>query len=569
METFERPAARIASGVTQIKIPPGRALEHFARDYPDVARVIYELIGNEVDEGATWINITINYSSERTLVLTGNGIGTDADRMNEAMVSVTCSLKGTDKYGQHGLGFFSPYGKCEYFTFTSLKEGDEPRNYRTWKFDESLKEKGVDHVTWVAEHHLLYWPDENLQVRKEMRHLQRVPWRTRIEMVGITKDKRLSKIDLDEIVSELGRRYREKIQERDIQITIRFTDERGVRHPTRKVVPTRYTGRELDVATFSNIDAGATEFKLFIANKGPDGRNGVVEFSTKTEKTHLRNRVKATDFFRCVDNAGIPLDRHVKEALLSGTFEGEIVAEKMKSSTNRVSFIADDALIGFCDTLEQWFGEVGSKHYEKVIREAQDVRLSKLGEETIGFIKLLSKCNPTLFHELSTILPKGDDIGGNKGEKEKDPKPPEPGPKKPTPDPKPRPEPDPKRKKIKRRLGGSSGDKVGLKGLHIEYVELENTRDVFDFDVSRGTIYVNIFHPYRVYCDTSDARLRQYLIAVAQTAVIWTLYEGKPEEQIVQKALMYSLGVQVLNIVNQNPLTGGTGAFREIDLEIG
>jgi len=568
------PRLKIRSGKTPIRVHIGKALELFAAQYPTVMEVVYELVQNAIDAEAAQIRIRVNYNKrkERTLTVTDNGTGATPEMVAEALINVANTLKVSgDKYGQFGLGFMSPLKKCEAFEFTTKFREEPDTDFRTWLFSsEIIGLQDLSEIKWSLEEGMLFISDSNATVPTKLRNREPVPWRTRVRMRHVTKDKRIAHIDMDELVTEIGRRFRDKILENDVDIKVSFLDENGRKELTRTVSPQRYQGRPLDAHTTTDNHAGTTEFQMFLALKGSNGRQGRVEFSTRAQKG-LRQRLTDDQFKRCIAHCGIPMRSDVLGALGSGVFEGEVIAQHVTLNPNRTSFVSDDALWGFCGSIERWFDEVGKRHYEKVLKENQEYRYVQIGEQVLDFLERLIKSSPGFLESLRSILPAGITISraGTGGgtppelpepkkqseceEEEKNKKPL--GPEKPKPD-------DPS-KKPKGKVVGGTNLRGGL-GLRFEYVEFEMTRQPYELDVDEGVLRFNIHHQFWSYCNPSDRNLRQYITIAAQIALMEARYQdgGGP---MLHHCLYDILRVQVMNIVNHGFLAGTPGAaIREL-----
>lgn len=560
-----------SEGTTPFEIWDNSSIENFAGKYPLVFDVIGELVQNGIDAGADRLRILADYSvrNNRTLTVTDNGTGATLAMVAEAFTNVGKSIKvGPERYGKFGYGFMSPYGKCERFAFTTKHVDEGETAYRTWTFSkEILASKKIGQIPWKAESNLVFVENETATLPTKLRSHQRATWRTRVHMSGITTDSRVSKIDLDAIVTELARRFRDKILERKIDIKILFRNESGKEVP-RTVTVQRFQGKPLEAHSLKNPAAGTVEFKLLLALKTADGRQGKVEFNTRAQEG-LPQRLTAEQFFRCAAFHEIPVRKEAKEALLSGVFEGEILAEKVKLDKSRTAFILDDALWGFCDSLEKWFEEAGARHYEKVIRENKDIRYSRIGDEVLAFLRQLLKSQPSLVEALSKLMPNGRDILRIKEPLIRPPidteKPPVERPKKP--DGSDTPKDKPPRKPRGKTHGGSNRGGIGL-GL--EFVEFETSRTPYELDLGEGVLYFNTTHQFWAYCDSTDTRLKQYQIVTAQIALVEARYADTTAGPMVHHCLYDLLKAQVMNIVNNTFLTGGTGkgtVFRELTFD--
>ena len=571
MTTIEDPRLTPRTGKTKFKVHIGAALELFGSQYPTIHDVVLELVQNEIDAEGKYIRVRINYvkGEERTLTVAGDGTGATVDMVAEAFANVANrdKPKGKDKYGQFRLGFMSPLGKCSRFALTTCHCNAPPTEYRTWSFDTErvVKTQHFEEIGWNMEEQFVFAPDPAVALPTKLRNRERVSWRTRVHLEGVTTDRRIARIDLDELTTEIARRFRDTILERGINIKVSFRDEKGNKELTRTVSPQRFQGRSLNVCTIANDQAGTTEFQMFLAFKGTGGRNGQVEFSTRSQ-TGLRQRLTIKQFRQCIDVCGIPMRVDILNALESGVFEGEIIAQKVKLNPNRTSFADGEPLWGFCESIEQWFREVGSKHYEAVQRENQEYRYTKIGDEALEFLQRAIRSSPGLMETLCTILPKGVNIprAGKKTENEPGKNSPDILSIQPT---QPPTDQDDEGKGSKKPLP-SGGEKViseskprGGLGLRLEYVESEMTRSPYELDLEGGVLRFNTLHQFWSYCNPNDRHLRQYITVAVQVALLEARYQSSGGSSVLHHCLYDLLRFYVVNILNSGYFTtGGSGA---------
>jgi hypothetical protein len=239
------------------------------------------------------------------------------------------------------------------------------------------------------------------------------------------------------------------------------------------------------------------------------------------------------------------LPEDVVTALSSGIFEGEIVASKVKLHANREAFHKDDAFIGLCVVIENWFNTEGRKHLEEIKKSRKDQRYEDLGLKSLEVLKTLLK--GAQFANLLGVLksftyglvgtghkePKKKDIvevqaqtslstDGNPGV-----------PRKPDPDAEPRERKGPPAtehpEKIHLTATGPRGQirkvvKTSSFGLQFTYddPELLESLDLWKLDCDRGILAFNTRHNLWEACEKKDATLMQFQEYVAIQAL--TLY---------------------------------------------
>ncbi|OHA32633.1 MAG: hypothetical protein A2928_01880 [Candidatus Taylorbacteria bacterium RIFCSPLOWO2_01_FULL_45_15b] len=541
-------------GVMEMKVDLANAIKAFANHYQKVHEVGLELVQNAVDARATIIRINIDYRDpqNRSVEVTDNGTGASKERVALLLQSIGVSLKlqDADSYGEFGQGFVSPHGKCESHEFTTCWEGEDVTAYRTWFFPKVIPETGIE---WKPERGLIYAPDNRVLPTKQ-RSLQKVDWRSRVRMKQVTKDRLISAIDIDMLVSDIARRFRHKIRERNIDIRIKYFNKKGEKELTRRVIVEEFTGSALDVCTFSHQDAGLTEFRLYLANKGTGGRKGEVRFLTRSQKG-IPQPISCKEFFSSIDRHEIPVEASVRQAITSGIFEGEIVFEKLVLSEDRKSFVFSNALWGGCDTIEQWYKSVGSQHYDKVMRENQDYRYEKICKGISDYIARVSKLFPGLLAGIE-LIQKGKLLGGD----EKKDEPPGPTEKPLPPDP-----PKPKSDKPKKPRKPRSPRTRTKYGFDIQISELDDTLTTHEFDSDEGVLHVNAINPCFSACDVGpgDKKMQWYVATVVNAALVELRYK-RLHATTAEGMARDLIRLNSMVILNSTNLDGSSGIFREI-----
>jgi hypothetical protein len=237
----------------------------------------------------------------------------------------------------------------------------------------------------------------------------------------------------------------------------------------------------------------------------------------------------------------------VLQALQSGVFEGEILTERARVQANRKRFAPSDQFVGFCATIEQWFKQVGSKHFDMVREETRDTRYQQIGVKSLMAIEALLKENDFqglreiigLF-QFGTIGPghaepsktrvKGQqeerskaldgDRPSTNGEHGSDRERKETG--------------KPKANHTPYSVIGEGGNrrrivKSDSLGLQISLEAMEGSSKAYELDTAYGILRFNIRHPLWQQCEQNDQTLTKYIEYVVLQALI---LKGVPEEWV-------------------------------------
>jgi len=531
----------------------GKVILRLAKHYSDLLAVVLEVVQNAVDSDALRIDVVIN-QPHRTFTVYDNGTGASQEKITEALQSVGDTLKEKNRYGQFGLGLISPIAIAREFTLTTCPN-PRRRGYTAYRFVTS------DIVT-QSQVSIPASPDENLV--HEL--LGKTWWRTRIETRGITKDRRISRIQSEELAREIALKFGEEIRRRKIAVTIDLTNQDGER-TTSQVEAPEYSGEKLERYEADIKECGKAVVELYVARLSRKGRLGEVVFGTLQNPS----RITAKQF---VESAGTLLDTNTAKALLSGIFEGRILGEKVALHADRTRFENNDALFAFCEILDTWYKKVGKGLVEDALEQASDNRFQRVGTEVMPYAELLLKQvqfetvakrinigsigpghkrppkkiiigpddGTAIAVDGTAFTTKDDGKGGGGGGGETSPKTDHPlhtpgivyGVK------------GRKRTEVK-------GNSTGLRFAH---VEMEDFRVPFAYEPETGTISFNIRNPNWGLCQETDGNLREYHIAVVTAALSLELFrETKgdlPTE--VEKFAWENLSHQVFAIRNGKAL---------------
>lgn len=367
-----------SGGQTAIKFNQGHTLLHLAGMYPTLLEVILELVQNALDKDveATRIWITINYKT-RFLAVRDNGKGASATKFNSALASVAePGRKGEGSLGQFGIGLVSPLGKCDRFVFISCP-APHMSGFQEWTFDTQQ----------------IVQQKENLAIPVRVRHdltleehpprgKTRMPWRSEMSLIGFTTDEFISRVPIDALIGGIQDRYAATMRRIKTVISVEITDKNGKIERRQNVTAPDFHGRPLPEQTLVNDDSGGTTFRLFVSPKTSKGRRGRVLMG-----------VKGSDFrfpFHLFSRSATSLlAEEVINALSSGLFEGEILSEKVRLHATRKTFDKDDAFIGLCCSIEEWFDQFGSKYLADLKKSRQEQRFQELGLRSLQVLERL------------------------------------------------------------------------------------------------------------------------------------------------------------------------------------
>lgn len=511
---------------TEIRFNQGQALLHLASTYPALQDVILELVQNslDIDVKATRIAIKVNYK-DRTIVVTDNGLGISVELMNKRLASVAeRGRKGRGALGQFGLGMISALGKCERFTFTSCCSPHKNLFYR-WVFPKTLVDQpGALKIQCAL--------DSNLTTEENAKGMTFVPWRSQVKIEGFTKDEFISKMDIDELANAIRDRYAAVMRRNKVSINIVFHDEKGKKQERPNVTAPVFTGKQLEYRELKNAECGKIGFNMFVSRKTNKGRKGTVVMGVMGSDFRFPFRYFAPF-------ATTMLREEVMDALNSGVFEGEILAEKVKLAPNRQTFVKDEPCFALCVAIEEWYDAYGKACLDEARQERQDERHQTLGLRALKVLEdlifknaeyasLLNVLKSFTFGTVGTHHTKvdGRDFGsqdentlktqaapgekkgegnGSDGSKE---------PQEHKPDHVPKTVAGPKGNRRKRVKGHSTGLEFAFEG------EEENRLDLWRLDTTEGVLYFNTVHPLWDLCqrkDTALIRLQEYIALQALT----------------------------------------------------
>ncbi|HUC01366.1 MAG TPA: ATP-binding protein [Candidatus Paceibacterota bacterium] len=504
---------------SKIDFHHGQALLRVAGHYPTLAEVVYEAVQNALDADATNINVAINHK-KRTLTVSDDGVGTTRSRFEDALLSVCKGIKDGDKLGQFGMGLIAPLGKCQRFTFISTPKSN-PRAYLQWTFstDDICGQEKIDGIPVE--------PLPDLHFEREGSR-SGVAWRTQVKLYNFTKDRLLSRMTASSLREGILERFSTAMRRRGVTVNVEIVSSDG-EVSAEKIVADVYEGKRLPMEYIREKDAGQTTFQLYIAKKTQKGRRGKVVIGESGKDFTI-------SFAQFASHAGELLDSDVCDALESGVFEGQIFTEKAKLDPNRRHFIANDALMGLCIAIDEWYRKIGASHIAKVKEEAQDDRYQQLGMRSMRVVEGLleqpafaylkdvvksfrigtigtrhtrpdakiigTQSEPSI--SIDAAKSNGNGGGGNGGGGS-DPKSEHPG-------------------HTPYTVSGPKGRQRMMvrgnsQGLQFLYEEMEGSDRLWDLDSNAGVLRYNTRHPLWAECESDERALMRFQEHIAITAL--------------------------------------------------
>lgn len=354
----------------------GNVLGYLARTYPYLDEAVFEAVQNSIDAGASKITVTINkMASARNITICDNGNGADNHYFNQCLASIGESKKTAGKIGQFGLGIVASYGKCDYFTFTSI-----PANNRNgmleWTFDcESMKKKGKG----------LEAPVREIKLPKPEW------WRSKLHIAKFETDRIRAHLDLESICEGILSRYNEHLRPYKTKVTVKVTEANGEEHE-KTIEAMDYTGSPLPVKVYEGELSGRTEVRLYLAKpKQPKGGHrqpvyrGLVRVKSGNNSGIILNEKNA---MKAVCGH---LSKDTMSKLTSGIFEGIINfdGEKVKMDPSRMYMVDSVELLEACEKIERWMEDVGHGHISKIEDQSKGERYERLGKRSLKLLKYL------------------------------------------------------------------------------------------------------------------------------------------------------------------------------------
>ena len=371
---------RSNSGKSQVSFHYGKALLKLSQTYVSLFEAVLEAVQNAIDSGANQIGVVIN-RRERSITIADNGDGVNKANFEEALSSVCDSVKDRGKLGQFGLGLISPLGKCELFTFTSCaRRGRE--GYQEWTFDTDTVARQSRTVQVPYRTRALAFRPAGSTLGRAPQGTRFVDWRTQVVIHNYVVDREVSRIQSAEALKEaIVEKYGVAMRKNDVAVGVRIINTDGTEE-TAAGRAKRFSGKKLPEIVLAEKDAGKTIFRLYLARKGTFGYQGKVVVGEAGNDYRFAFSIfakGATDF----------LSTEIIDFFKSGVFEGEILTSNAKLHENRKTFVRNDAYVGFCAAIEEWFLEHGKKHMKEVKEQRQGERIQNLSLKSLQNVESL------------------------------------------------------------------------------------------------------------------------------------------------------------------------------------
>lgn len=491
----------------------GEVLLKLSNIYPTLSKSILEMIQNALDALAAHVYVKIDLKN-RVAIVMDDGEGITPEKFAEALQSVGKSVKNRrNKLGRFGLGLISPLGKVREYSITSFPAS--VTSPLEWVFNARAIAPQASGVNIPVRLLPRFVPEKcDWQVKAY--------WRTIVKLTGITTDKVISMIDLDNFEDDLLANFGQAMRMHGTICFIELIDEQG-QHSQREIRPKEYSGQPFPVIAYSGPDAGSVSFELYRSRSRSGKRNGIVSIRQEGDLFLLpwRNFVNQARGLGWADTSA------AFEALGSGYFEGIITAEKIRLATTRSKFDISEALTELYVVIDDWFNEHGHAYLTDEKEKARSERLQQLGLKSLerwndllddpAYASLRRALENTfVFGRLGEghVMPKGGKPGdfeeepsirvgqGNAGKprQERDDSPPRTAPH----------EPD--------RPGDlpmtSRGPKGHIRqlikhdslGLQLAHEPLDSAR-LWELDADKGVLYFNTAHRLWEACEKRDAHV--------------------------------------------------------------
>ncbi len=354
----------------------GLTLILVAKQYPNLLDAILEAAQNALDAGADHIWLSVNQKA-RTVTIKDNGEGRDRKEFDKVLASVLESLKNKKQLGRFGMGLVAPLDKCERYLFTTTKDG---KSYIEWEFvGKDIVKMDEVHVPCRDRSDLVFDRGSTPPRGKTA-----VKWKTEVYLENYSQDRIISRLTFDSLKDEILAKFGVTMRRLGTIVSLRFQDESGKKERSVDIQAEPYSGEKLETVTLADTDAGKVVFNLYLAKLTEKGRRGVIKFG-EAENDY---RVNASTF---VNASGEWLHKEAAQALTSGFFEGEILAEKVRIHPGRKGFLMDDTVVGLCSAIDEWYRRIGGTLFEELREAKRDKRYQELSLKVLRHIEDLMK----------------------------------------------------------------------------------------------------------------------------------------------------------------------------------
>lgn len=350
----------------------GEALLKLAALYPTLLEILLEEVQNSLDTNSSRIWVGVDFKA-RVITVEDNGEGVTQEKFEAALAEVCKTQKPTGKLGRFGVGLISPLGKAERFAFTSTPKSN-PHDYREWNFvtEELRQQRKIEGIPFHPRADLWYGSYTGKGVTP-------VQWRSQMRIERFTKDRLISRITVDSLRDRTLEKYIHTMRRLNTVVSVRIKEADG-KVQTLEFKAPEFEGTKLPEAEIHQ--AGRTNFKLYLAKKGPKGRGGKVLVGEYGNDF----RLSFSTFLRSLPEE-CKISSDAVQALMSGIFEGDIVNNRIRLNPDRKSFELGDALVGFCEAINQWFEKEGINYFAEAQEERESERFQRLGLSSLRVIE--------------------------------------------------------------------------------------------------------------------------------------------------------------------------------------
>lgn len=512
---------------SRIDFHAGEALHRVAASYVTILAVVLEQVQNALDADARSITVVLNRKT-RHIAIRDDGSGASATSFETALQQVCQSQKVSGKLGRFGIGLISPIGKCEYSTFTSFDATSNMYNEWTFRTADIRKQQRDVTIPLKTREDLHFIRGKQQSAPKGKTS---VMWRTEVNIFKYTDDKFISRIDdIDSLADTIFAEFGAKMNRLQTVLNLKFYDERGTPEVREGLRPRQFSGRPLDDVIMSEPDVGKIFIQLYLAPKTTRGQVGKVLVGEADNDF----RIPMSVFYQSLEGMLAP---DAGDALISGIFEGEILAEGIKLHVSRKSFERNDALVGFCGAIEKWYQNYGAKYMEEVKEARREQRYQELGLQSLRELEQLF-ANVPAFSDLRKVIDTFEQGTIGKGHTE----PPESRVKGVQPE-----------KSLSTKVSppalpsnGGEGDRTPSKereshqpftvagprgkhrtvvkngsfGLQFSHIAMDGSSQLWELDTRQGVLHLNTNHPLWTFCESTDRKIRQLQETVAINALM-------------------------------------------------
>lgn len=374
-----RPGNDPRKRASRIDFHRGQVLWTLANTYPSLQLTLVEAIQNGIDADATAILVGINLE-QRTVVVADNGLGVTKDKFEQALASVGHGIKTKDRLGRFGRGLIAPLNKCTSFTFTS--HAIDRRQPIRWTFrGEDIKKQ--HHQVEIPHATLPKMPNLPKPLNEYLDSEFETVYRTIVALNGVTKDKVVSLVDLEELDGLIRSKLGPAMREKGVKVRVVLKDEHA--NTTHcDINPVVYTGEKLPEFRVSDPDAGEVTIELYRAPRISGRRRGEVvimeaDGNYPVTMPEVVRQARGRKWIEGIEPAF--------NALSSGYFEGVIKAKNIELAPERTKFEFNDALMALYLVIHEWFEQTGQTFFENEQEESRERRFQDLGLKSLDRIR--------------------------------------------------------------------------------------------------------------------------------------------------------------------------------------